>query len=60
MKKRKLDIALWLWNGLGMCVIIGFFVFSLAIGGSAGNGYVGGASHYVGDHGNYVLVSEQI
>ena len=38
-KRNKGDIFISLWIALGVIIILGFFVFSMIIGGSAGNGY---------------------
>ena len=37
-KRNKGDIFITLWNTIGI-IILGFFVFSMIIGGSAGLGY---------------------
>lgn len=58
--KSKLDIVLRLWEGLCSCVAVGYFIFSAAIGGSALNGYCEAGNYYVGEHGSYVSVTEQI
>ena len=38
-KRNKSGIFISLWITLGVIVILGFFVFSMIIGGTAGNGY---------------------
>lgn len=38
-KQNKSEIFVPLWITLGVIVILGFFVFSIIIGGTAGNGY---------------------
>jgi len=60
MKREKSDIFITLWIAFGVIVILGFFVFSMIIGGSAGNGYLEAGKYFVGDHGNYVEVSKTI
>lgn len=59
-KKSKDDILITLWNIAGIIIILGFFVFSMIIGGSAGNGYQEAGKFFVGEHGTYVEVSETI
>ncbi len=59
-KRNKADILITLWSAFGVIVILGFFVFSMIIGGSAGNGYQEAGKYFVGDHGSYVEVSETI
>ena len=60
MKKDKANIFITIWVALGMTIILTFFVFSIVIGGSAGNGYQDAGKYFVGDHGNYVEVSQSI
>ena len=60
MKKDKGNIFITIWNALGMTIFLTFFVFSIVIGGSAGNGYQDAGKYFVGDHGNYVAVSQSI
>ena len=38
-KRNKNDVFLTLWIAFGVIVILGFFVFSMILGGSAGLGY---------------------
>ena len=38
-KRNKGDIFISLWIALGVIIILGFFVFSMIIGGSAGLGF---------------------
>ena len=62
MKKNrnKGDIFITLWNTTGIIIILGFFVFSMIIGGSAGNGYQEAGKYFVGEHGSYMEVSKTI
>ena len=60
MKKSKGNIYITIWLALGITIILTFFVFSMVIGGSAGNGYREAGKYFVGDHGNYVEVSQSI
>ncbi|MBQ9794827.1 MAG: hypothetical protein IJW34_07775 [Clostridia bacterium] len=60
MKKSKGNIYITIWLALGITIILTFFVFSMVIGGSAGNGYREAGKYFVGDHGNYVEVSQNI
>ena len=60
MKKDKGNIFITVWLALGMTIILTFFVFTIVIGGSAGNGYQDAGKYFVGDHGNYVEVSQSI
>ena len=48
------------WNICCAIVLIGFFVFSMIVGGSAVNGYQEAGKYFVGEHGTYVEVSETI
>ncbi len=58
--RKKGDLIITLWIAFGVIVILGFFVFSMIIGGSAGNGYQEAGKYFVGEHGSYVEVSETI
>ena len=58
--RKKGDLIITLWIAFGVIVILGFFVFSMIIGGSAGNGYQEAGKYFVGEHGTYVEVSETI
>lgn len=58
--RKKADFIITVWIAFGIVVILGFFVFSMIIGGSAGNGYQEAGKYFVGDHGSYVEVSETI
>lgn len=59
-KRNKSDIFISLWITLGVIVIVGFFVFSVIIGGTAGNGYQENGRFFVRDHADVVQVSEII
>ena len=58
--RNKGDIFITLWNTTGIIIILGFFVFSMIIGGSAGNGYQAAGKYFVGEHGSYMEVSKTI
>ena len=59
-KRNKGDIFISLWIALGVIIILGFFVFSMIIGGSAGLGYQENGHFFVSDHAEVVEVSEAI
>ena len=59
-EKKKGDIIITLWISFGVMFILGFFLFSMIIGGSAGNGYQDAGRFFVGEHGIYVEVSKTI
>ena len=59
-KQNKSEIFISLWITLGVIVILGFFVFSIIIGGTAGNGYQENGQFFVRDHADVVQVSEII
>ena len=59
-EKRKTSLLITIWNALGWIIILGFFVFSAVIGGSAGLGYQEGERYFVGNHGDYTEVSQTI
>lgn len=59
-KRNKGDIFITLWNTLGIIIILGFFVFSMIIGGNAFLGYIENGHYFVGEHGQYVEVSETL
>ncbi len=59
-KRNNGDIFITLWISFGVIVILGFFVFSLIIGGSAGLGYQENGHFFVRDHADVVEVSEVI
>ncbi len=59
-KSSKGDILITLWNTTGIIIILGFFVFSMIIGGSAGLGYQENGHFFVRDHAEVVEVSEAI
>ena len=60
MKKTKRDVAITIWITLGIVFISSFFIFTMVVGGSAGNGYQEAGKFFVGDHGEYVEVSRTI
>ena len=59
-KQNEKNIAITIWNVLGISIFLAFFIFSMIVGGSAGNGYQDAGKYFVGDHGNYVEVSQSI
>ena len=59
-KRNKGDIFISLWIALGVIIILGFFVFSMIIGGSAGNGYQENGQYFVRDHAEIVEVSKTL
>ena len=59
-KRNKSDVFLSLWIAFGVIVILGFFVFSMVIGGSAGLGYQENGHFFVRDHSEVVEVSKII
>ena len=59
-KRNKGDIFISLWIALGVIIILGFFVFSMIIGGSAGNGYQENGQYFVRDHAEIVEVSKNL
>lgn len=59
-KKNKFDIFITLWIVFGVMVILGFFVFSIIIGGTAGNGYQENGNFFVSNHADVVEVSKMI
>ncbi len=59
-KTNNNDIFITLWITLGVIVVLGFFVFSMIIGGSAGLGYQENGHFFVRDHAEVVEVSEVI
>ena len=60
IKKDKTDILLCLWNAVVIVIIIGFFLYSFIIGGSASLGYCDANTYFVGNHGEYTQVSKSI
>jgi len=60
VKKNKSDILITLWNSIGIIIILGFFLFSMIIGGSAGLGYQENGRFFVRVHADIVEVSEII
>ena len=59
-KRNKGDVFITLWIAFGVIVILGFFVFSMIIGGTAGNGYQESGHYFVRDHAAVVEVSKMI
>ncbi len=59
-KKNKFDIFITLWIIFGIIVILGFFVFSFIIGGSALNGYQQGERYFLCNHEEITQVSKMI
>ena len=57
-KSNKGDVLITLWIVFGVMIILGFFVFSMIIGGTAGNGYQEGDRYFVCEHSNTVEVSK--
>ena len=49
-----------IWIVLGVTIILGFFIFSFMIGGSALNGYTKNDSFFVQSHSNITEVSQTI
>ena len=62
MKKKgnTQDIFIILWIAFGIIVIIGYFLFSVIIGGSAGNGYQQGEHYFVCSHEEIFEVSKVV
>lgn len=56
-KQNRKNIAITIWNALGVAIILAFFIFSIIVGGSAGNGYQEAGRYFVGNHGDYAEVS---
>ena len=59
-KQSKCDIFISSWITLGIIVVLGYFVFSMIIGGSAELGYQENGHFFVAAHANLVEVSEII
>ena len=59
-RKNKSDLFISLWIGIGITFVLGFFVFSMIIGGSAGNGYQEAGKYFLGEHSSYIEVSKTI
>ncbi len=59
-KQRKKGIFISLWLVLGVSIILAFFLFSMIVGGSAGNGYQENGKYFVGNHGVYEEVTETV
>ena len=60
MKQNGNNIAITIWNVLGIIIILTFGIFSMIVGGSAGIGYQEAGRYFVGNHGDYVEVSSTI
>lgn len=58
MKQTKTNILLWLWNILGVAILLGFFVYSCIIGGTAE--YCEEGVYYIANHGELAQVSEAV
>ncbi len=58
--KKKSDLLISVWNVLGVAIILGFFIFSMIIGGTAQNGYIADGMYFVCEHSDTVQVSECI
>ena len=56
--KSKGTALITLWIALGAVVIIGFWIFTLTIGGSAFNGYEQAGKCFVKSHSNVAEVSK--
>ena len=59
-KTNKGDVLIILWIIFGVMIILGFFVFSMIIGGTAGSGYIDGGRYFVCEHSNTVEVSNMV
>ena len=59
-KTNKGDVLITLWIIFGVMIILGFFVFSMIIGGTAGSGYIDGGRYFVCEHSNTVAVSKMV
>ena len=59
-KRNKGDIFITVWIAFGVVVILGFFVFSMIIGGTAGNGYQENGHFFVCEHSKVSEVSKLI
>ena len=60
LKRKKGDIIITLWIAFGVIIILGFFVFSMIVGGSAVLGYQENGRFFVRHHADVVAVSETI
>lgn len=58
--RSKGEILIKVWKTTGEIVIIGFLLFSMIIGGSAGLGYQENGHYFVRNHGDVVEVSEAV
>ncbi|MBQ8551102.1 MAG: hypothetical protein IJ426_07180 [Clostridia bacterium] len=59
-KRNKGDIFITLWITLGVVIVLGYFVFSFIIGGSAANGYQLDGQFFVCAHSDGVAVSKVV
>ena len=59
-KRNNGDIFITLWISFGVIVILGFFVFTMIIGGTAGSGYQEGGRYFVCEHSDTVEVSKMV
>lgn len=60
LERKKGDIIITFWIAFGVVIVLGFCVFSMIIGRDALNGYIENGHYFVGNHGEYVEVSERI
>ena len=60
MEKSRTDILVSIWNGLGIAIILFFFIFSFFVGGDAFNGYCEAGKYFVSNHGEVTEVSREI
>ena len=60
MQKEKKNWLWRIWGAVCLCVTVGFFILSEVIGGAAMNGYVENGVYFVGEHGNYTQVTQEI
>lgn len=59
-KREKGDILITLWITTGVVIVLGYFVFSFIIGGSAANGYQLDGQFFVCAHSDGVAVSKVV
>ncbi|MBE6645233.1 MAG: hypothetical protein E7612_07665 [Ruminococcaceae bacterium] len=60
MKKSRKYKLMTAWNVFCIVVILGFFVFSMVIGGSAGLGYQENGRYFVANHGQIIEVTRTV
>jgi hypothetical protein len=67
VKKKKttllFDRLTNIWIATGIIILVGFFIYSFVIGGSAGPsglGYCENGKYYVGSHGDFTQVPEPL